>query len=89
MQVPLQNAGAECLPQEPSALASWWTWYPLPWGLHSQRQTDKTQVNKYHDVIIDYDMFSEGNCVVKEDSLEPRRNLDTGTRQDHSDVTLD
>lgn len=32
-------------------------------------------------------MLSEGNYVV-ENSLQPRRNLDTGARQDHSDATL-
>lgn len=38
---------------------------PLPWEI------DKTQENQYHDVIVNCDKFSEGNCVVKKNSLEP------------------
>ena len=40
-----------------------------------ERERQNTR-NKHYNVIIHCDKFSKGNCVVKENSLEPRRNLD-------------
>ena len=40
-------------------------------------------MNKHHIVIIEDDMFSEGHCAVKENSLERRKNLiQERTRED-------